>query len=352
MRRAAGVVLVCCVIAAACSGAPPPPLLQELDALPVAEGAAQPRWPDPPQPARIEYLGEVSTERAFDRRFSLWKRIKELVTGDEGLRFVRPAALCAHGSVLTIADPGLAVVHRLDLSARRWVAMHRRGEQALRSPVGVACLPDGRTIVADSALEALWVFDPDGHAMGSFGPEQLERPTGLAFDAIRSWVWVVETRANRIRAFDLSGREERAFGRRGSGPGELHAPTAIALDGRGGVWVTDSLNFRLQHFDADGNLIGGFGAAGDTPGSFARPRGVTSDSRGRLFVVDALFDAIQIFDPAGQLLLIFGGHGVAPGQLWLPAGVAFAGDRHLFVSDSYNRRVQVFAYRPPEGDAP
>jgi hypothetical protein len=330
----------------ACSGAPKPPLLEELDRAPVS--IERRRWPEPPETPRIEFLGEIGSERAFTRRSSVRRWIAKLITGNDGLRFVRPAALCLEGSVLAVSDPGLGAVHRIDLEGRRWDLLGGRRYRELRSPVGVACLPDGRFVVADSQLGRLFAFAADGKPLGGFGPASLDRPTGLAVDRDRSRLWVAETHGNRVRALDFAGRELTSFGIPGSEPGALNAPTALAASPDGGVWVTDALNFRLQRFDEAGRFVGAFGAAGDAPGSFARPRGIALADQGRIFVVDALFDAVQIFDATGQLLLIFGGRGDGPGQLWLPADVILGARSHVFVSDSYNRRVLIYAYHPPE----
>jgi DNA-binding beta-propeller fold protein YncE len=325
------------------------PLLDELAAQPAT--ATHPRWPQPPQPTRIAFLGAIESERQLDPRLRVWRRIVGALTGDPGLRFVRPAALCLHGDTLVVADPGLGVVHHLDLALRRWSALGNRKTRSFRSPVGVACLPDGRVLVADSLEPQLRLFAADGSPLGVFGNTRFERPTGLAVDARRGRVWVADTRAHRVHALDLEGHELVAFGEHGAAPGELNAPVAVAASPDGAVWVTDALNFRVQRFAADGRFEAAIGAAGDAPGDFARPRGIALAAHGRLFAVDALFDAVQVFAANGDLLLVFGGRGEGAGQLWLPADVALDGANHVFVSDSYNRRVQVFAYSPPE-DAP
>jgi sugar lactone lactonase YvrE len=318
------------------------PLLDELAGAPPA---GRPRWPPPPAEARIEYLGSIEREGTFGGR-SWLRRIASFVTGAGERHFVRPAALCVLGSRLAVADPGAGAVHLLDLVDRSWTMIERADDGWLRSPVGVACLPDGGIAVSDSLLGALLLYGPDGKPRGRLA-SVLERPTGVTFDAATGRLWVAETTAHRLRVFDLEGTGLLRVGERGSGAQQFNYPTQLAPDPAGGVWVTDSLNFRLQHVDGGGRIDRGFGTAGDRPGSFARPRGLAVDARGRVFSVDALLDSVQIFDPEGRLLLVFGGRGIGPGRLWLPADVALDATGHVFVADSYNHRVQIFAYRPP-----
>lgn len=348
MRPHLTATLAVLTFASACISASPIPLFDELGDV-TAEYEGRPQWPPPPATARIRYLGAISAKRDFEPPPSLWRRLVSVFVGEPGVRLVRPAAICMRGTTLAIADPGAAVVHLLDLHERRWRRIASTPTGPLRSPVGVACLPGGRFVVSDSHRNGLWSYDKNGLPRGRFNDVPLERPTGLIFDEVHGRLWVAETSAHRLRAFDAEGRELLRVGRRGAGAREFNYPTMLAADPDGGVWVTDSLNFRLQHVDSTGVLDRSFGVAGDREGAFARPRGVAVDASGRIFAVDALMDAVQIFDPRGRLLLAFGGRGTRPGQFWLPADVVLDGLGHVFVADSFNQRIQVFAYRPPAG---
>lgn len=331
----------------ACPSVPVVPLLDELESA-TASNNYGPHWPPPPAQARVTYIGSIETQRSFEPRQQGWKRLGALFKGDDGLRLVRPASLCVRGSMLAIADPGAGVVHVLDLYSRRWRGISRTADgDVLRSPVGVACLPEGEIVVADSVTNTLWRYDANGTLLERFTNTPLERPTGIVFDEVYQRLWVAETPACRVRAFDLEGREVMRVGTRGSQLGQFNYPTMLAADPQGELWVSDSLNFRMQHIDVSGHADRSFGTAGNRAGTFARPRGVAVDAVGRIFVVDALFDSVQIFDPEGQLLLVFGGKGTKRGKFWLPSDVALDGQGHVYVVDSYNRRVQVFSYRPP-----
>jgi len=334
------------ILLSTCQQAPPRPFLEEQ----LPEGQPRLTWPRPPAVARVTYLAEISSEKAFAAPRPWLRRLARALWGRPEERFVRPAALCVREPLLAVADPGRAAVHLLDMIERRWTTVTRTLDGMLASPVGVACLPNGHIVVSDSVRRALWIYDETGAPKGRFTESKLRRPTGLALDLANQRLWVTETLAHRVRAFDLTGHALESVGSRGSAPGQFNYPTMIASDRSGGLWVTDSLNARLQHLDPLGKVDQLFGTAGDRAGAFARPRGLAVGPAGRIFAVDALFDAVQIFDEEGNLLLVFGERGEDPGQFWLPSDVAMDGRNRVYVADSYNQRIQIFAYHAPDSD--
>jgi DNA-binding beta-propeller fold protein YncE len=328
-----------------CAHSPGKPFLAE-----VRPESQRPRWPNAAEDAHVVYLGQLSAEKELGSRRSWLDRFVRWIAGSAEQRFVRPVALSVHGNRLAVADPGSRAVHLVDLEARRWKTITKTPDGSLLSPVGVLLLPDGRLVVSDSAQNALWLYGRRGEDARPFTRTPLERPTGLAFDVEHDWIWVTETLAHRVRAFDLTGREAARVGERGTEAGQFNYPIRVAPDRVGGVWVTDALNFRVQHVDRTGQVDRSFGVAGDQVGTFARPRGLTVDRKGRVFVVDALFDAVQVFDREGRLLLVFGNRGAASGEFWLPSDVTLDALDRIYVADAYNRRVQIFAYRPPHAN--
>ena len=105
MRTARSIALLLAILSAGCGGGPATPLLDELEG-DATLSEAGPRWPPPPAPAHISYLGSIATERAFEPRASLWRRVAQAFAGTEGLHLVRPSALCVRGPVLAVPDPG------------------------------------------------------------------------------------------------------------------------------------------------------------------------------------------------------------------------------------------------------
>jgi hypothetical protein len=78
------------------------------------------------------------------------------------------------------------------------------------------------------------------------------RPNGDIFvaDGHRDSV-TAATGNNRIVHFFKDGKFISAFGRKGTGPGEMREPHSIAFDSRGHLFIADRMNNRIEIFDQD-----------------------------------------------------------------------------------------------------
>jgi DNA-binding beta-propeller fold protein YncE len=304
------------------------------------------QWPYAPAPAKLTYVRSLD---GFAAAATVGATLRAIAIGrDEGRddRFGLPVAVAAGGDGrLAVADLGRRCVHLYLPATKRYLRIDDAGGAPLRSPVAVAFAEDGTLFISDSAGRLL-AFDAAGEPLwqrDQVGGVRLQRPTGLAYDAARRRLYLVDTLASRVYALDARGNLEAAFGAPGAGEGELHFPThAFWSAARGELYVTDALNFRIAVFDGEGRPRGALGRHGDGSGDLAMPKGVAVDRDGVVYVADALFDNVQLFDREGGLLLTLGRRGGELGELWLPAGVFIDDGGLLYVCDSYNRRVQVF----------
>ncbi len=311
------------------------------------------QWPYQPSAAKVSYLYSLA---GFTRAKSPGSIVRSLVWGGapaDADAFVLPVAVAAGADGrLAVADLGRSCVHLFFPADGRYLRLTGTPEAPLRSPVGLAFDGEERLWVADSAGR-LFVFGPDGSVqriLDRAGDRALRRPTGLAYNPARRWIYVVDTLAHAIDILDLEGGLVATFGRRGEAPGEFNFPTHIARAPSGTLYVTDSLNFRIEIFDEQGSFLGAFGEHGDGSGDLAMPKGLAVDGDGVVYVADAMFDNVQLFDRAGVFLLTLGRRGSDFGDFWLPSGLFLGADGQLYVCDTYNRRVQVF--RVAEGYAP
>jgi sugar lactone lactonase YvrE len=90
----------------------------------------------------------------------------------------------------------------------------------------------------------------------------------------------MEGPVNRIVKFSKDGKFIKAWGTRGSAPGEFNLPHSIAIDSRGRIFVADRTNNRLQIFDQDGRFL-------DQWKQFGRPSGVFVDANDTIYVADS-----------------------------------------------------------------
>ena len=95
-------------------------------------------------------------------------------------------------------------------------------------------------------------------------------------------------------------------GRPGSGPDEFNEPSAVVTAPNGDIFVADghggNTNARIVKFDKDGKFIKTWGKKGSAPGELDIPHAIAMDSQGRLFVGDRQNNRIQIFDQDGKFL--------------------------------------------------
>ena len=303
-------------------------------------------WPSPPLEARIRYLGSVATPDDIGRKKGFWTKLVEFIRGPEQENMRQPMAVAvdANGRI-SVADPSEKQVHVYDQKKGDYEVI-TDANVSLEYPLGLAVDNKNNLYVSDSDLKKIFVFSATGDFIKSVGSDaQLQRPTGIAIDLAREWLYVVDTPAHDIKVFDINGGELlRVVGKRGKEKGEFNFPSYVTVDRAGNLYVTDTLNGRIQMFDHSGLLLGEFGKFGNGSGDFSTPKGVVVDSEGHIYVADAGFDNLQIFDPDGRLLLFFGEAGQAPGEFWVPTGLFMDQQDRLYVADSYNNRIQIFQY--------
>lgn len=340
IRRALGVFIFYLLIIYGCAVQGKTDLRGSISESPV-------QWPEPPERARIRYLGQIKVPEDAGIRQGFLRRAINYITGNNARGFVRGYGVAVHGGLMAVADAGDGAVHIIDTVENNYIVLRKAGDHILKSPVGVAI--DGDWIyVSDSEMNMVFAIDRKGRLVKIIGEDHgFNRPSGIALWREGRRLFVSDTNNHRICTILLSERkgEDFCFGKRGAGEGEFNFPTNVWFDERKKrLVVSDSMNFRIQIFDPEGRFISEFGEAGDSSGYFARPRGVAADSDGNIYVVDALFDTVQIFNEKGDLLLFFGKRGEGPGEFWLPAGIYVDEKDRIYVVDSYNRRIQIFEY--------
>jgi sugar lactone lactonase YvrE len=97
---------------------------------------------------------------------------------------------------------------------------------------------------------------------------------------------IADTPVNRIMKFSKDGKFIKAWGKRGTGPGEFDTPHSIAIDSRGRIFVADRSNSRVQIFDQDGKFL-------DQWKQFGRPSGIYIDRNDTMIVADSQSNSKQ-----------------------------------------------------------
>jgi DNA-binding beta-propeller fold protein YncE len=179
------------------------------------------------------------------------------------------------------------------------------GKGLLLSPHGITVDRQGNVWVTDCACTGsleqrsqpgkghqVFKFSPDGKLLltlgkpgGGRGEEYFYQPNDVLV-APNGDIFVAEGHSDapdanaRILKFDRTGRLLRTWGSKGSGPGELAQPHALAMDSQGRLFVGDRSNNRIQIFDQNGRYL-------DEWRQFSRPSGLEIDRNDMIYVADS-----------------------------------------------------------------
>lgn len=277
-------------------------------------------FPLPPMPARVQYLGSISSPLDLPHKRG---GFAEFVLGPEPLRYplVKPINAILKGNRLYICDTVLNTVLVYDLATGDAHPLAGdRGIGKIKQPNNIAADEEGNIYVADKLRNAVLVYGPDEQFLHAWGRPGETEPVAVA--AAPDVLYVCNIKNHCVEVWNRSNGElMRSIGEKGNAPGQFFLPTYISLDDDGNLYVTDTGNFRIQKLSPDGQPLMQVGALGVALGQFAWPKGIDVDSRNRIYVVDSRFNNVQIFNSEGRLLLFFGGPGSDSGNLDLPAGI-------------------------------
>lgn len=186
-------------------------------------------------------------------------------------------------------------------------------EASFRLPDDIVIAPDGTIYIADAGnhtirrivgnqVETFAGSGVAGFADGVLKNAHFDTPTGLAISADGRFIFVADTRNNRVRKIDVTnGRVDTLAGSGDAGaqdgPGgeaSFNQPIGLALDSDGTLYVSEVFGNLIRRIDTSGNVstLAGDGTAKFRDGSgvqarFDSPRGIAIDVQRRvLYVAD------------------------------------------------------------------
>jgi len=175
-------------------------------------------------------------------------------------------------------------------------------------------------------------------------PGRLFRPRAIAVD--RDDLLYIVDMTPQIQVFDGDGRFLRGWQTPKFDNGR---PSGLAFDNAGNLLVADTHCYRVLVYTPLGKLleeqtIGGVCGSGD--GEFQFVTDAAQDPAGNYYVAQyGEFDRIQKFSPDHRFLLSCGEHGHELGQFLRPQKIALDDEGLVWVADACNHRVQVFDAR-------
>lgn len=176
--------------------------------------------------------------------------------GDRPGEFFEPkgVAVSPDGSVVWVADTSNHRVQALSVYGFPLFAVGGYGKAPgqFRSPSCVATAPDGRLFVCDTQNARVQAFSAAGAFQAEVKPADgiaLSSPYG-AVPLPDGGLWVADSYNHRLVRFDGTFRVQDRVGAYGSGLGEFSYPLGLAWDAaRDRLWVVDSMNARAVAWD-------------------------------------------------------------------------------------------------------
>src|ERR1700681_1442407 len=207
----------------------------------------------------------------------------------------------------------------------------------------------GGTSCAKSDLAPVLKFDSSGNLVKSVGAGMIVRPHGLFIDKNNN-VWVTDGdgeagKGHQVFEFSQDGKILMALGKAGvagDGGNTFNKPSDVLIAPNGAIFVADGhgpgSNARIVKFSAEGKFIKAWGKQGSGPGEVNNPHSLAMDSKGRLFVADRGNSRSQIFDQDGTFLEEWQ-------QFGRPSGVFIDKNDVLYVADSESNMARDPGFR-------
>lgn len=205
-------------------------------------------------------------------------------TGRGQLKSALGIAVDAGGNVY-VADYGNARIQKFSATGDPLATWGVLGDGAgeFDGPSDVAISPDGLIYVSEDRNHRVQVFTNDGRwvrTIESAGDTAFGDPTGVAF--ADGHVYIGDYGQDSIFVLGLDGAFVSSFGGTGSGDGQFHGISYLAVASDGRLLVTDYDNGRIQAFDPDGTFLESFVLSDGS--EFADPYGIAMTPNNQLVI--------------------------------------------------------------------
>jgi DNA-binding beta-propeller fold protein YncE len=179
----------------------------------------------------------------------------------------------------------------------------------------IAVKPDahGNLWVFHRSDPAILEFDSSGKYLKGFAAGMFVQAHGLSIDRDGN-LWVTDAqgkdgKGQQVFKFSPEGKILMTLGKAGvagAGPDTFNGPCDVAIAPNGDIFVADGhgndTNARVVKLTKDGKFIKAWGKKGSGPGEFDTLHSIAMDSKGRIFIADRGNSRIQIFDQDGRFI--------------------------------------------------
>jgi sugar lactone lactonase YvrE len=201
-------------------------------------------------------------------------------------------------------------------------------------------LPDahGNIWIFHRTDPAILELDSSGKFIQGFGMGMFVEAHGLAIDPDGN-IWTTDQKTKDGKGqqaikFSPDGKVLMKLGKAGvtgTGPDTFNNPSSVVVAPNGDIFIGDGhgedTNARVVKFSKDGKFIKAWGKKGTGPGEFDQLHSMAMDSKGRIYVADRGNSRIQIFDQDGKFIDQWK-------QFGRPSGIFISKDDTLYSVDS------------------
>lgn len=256
----------------------------------------------------------------------------------------KPMDVVVSNNLLYVTDAGRQDVVVFDLTTGEVV--NTFGDD-LQFPYGITVDSTGNIYVADTDLDKISIYSPDGVYIADFAPvnaeDAIESPAAIRIYDDK--LYVPEINTGSVKVFDLEGNLLLEIAEPADSENALNSPNGVAVDAVGNIYISDTMNARVLVYDQTGTFVKELGGktADSATSELANPRGIAVDEEGYVYVVDLLANNIAMFSPEGDLEAVLGtGMGSENGQFSQPSGLYIDENGTLYITDRMNQRIEVY----------
>jgi DNA-binding beta-propeller fold protein YncE len=226
-------------------------------------------------------------------------------------------------------------------------------------PYGIDVDKKGNVWLADRANDRVQEFGSKGKFILKFGTEdgvpsaaegKFDNPRHVAVSKDLKYVYVADSKNNRISQFDINGTYIKSIGKLGNKSGEFNLPTTVEIDSKGNFFVNERGNERIQKFDSNWNPILMWGSKGSGDNQFCHMEHIALDKYDNVYVTDPQSDPgcsqqprVLKYNSEGKFITKWGSFGKGDGQFQDPEHLAVDSEGNVYVSDRKRDDIQKFA---------
>jgi streptogramin lyase len=231
-----------------------------------------------------------------------------------------------------------------------WMDVDAKGQLYMFRRCPAKC-SDGAHPAGNDPPGSVLLFDPSGKYLNEWEPKsggKWKEAHSLNIDS-HGFIWTSDVQLHVVRKYRADGTLLMTLGKVGV-PGEtsdtFNKPTNVHVAADDSIFVTDGYgNQRVVKFGKDGKFIKAWGKKGTAPGEFRIPHSITQDRSGRIIVADrcglgetkCTDGRIQVFDADGKYVTQW----APPGGKFAPFSVAVDMSDRLYVDDTQNSKTWI-----------